>query len=139
MISYIYSAEEIKSEHLRGFFEGWPNPPGPETHLLILKQSHEIVLALDNDTGQVVGFVNAISDGVLAAYIPLLEVLPKYRKQGIGSELMERMLDRLRNYYMIDLVCDPEMEQFYSRFKLNKGTAMMIRNFDRQSGSPDVY
>ena len=40
------------------------------------------MLARD-DAGRVVGFVTAISDGVLSAYIPLLEVLPEY--QGAGS------------------------------------------------------
>lgn len=134
MISYARSMDGVASGKLRGFFEDWPNPPSPETHLEILKGSDYIVLALDDSTGSVVGFITAISDGVLSAYIPLLEVLPEYRGRGIGSELMGRMLRRLDGLYMVDLVCDPELRPFYERFGLGGGTGMMLRSFDRQSG-----
>ena len=76
----------------RNFCEFWPNPPSPETHLTILRQSFAAVVARDDWTSNVVGFVTAISDGILAAYIPLLEVLPAYRGRGIGTELMRRVL-----------------------------------------------
>jgi ribosomal protein S18 acetylase RimI-like enzyme len=134
MISYSFSIENLEPRQLRGFFVGWPNPPSPETHLRILKQSHTIVLALDDESGQVVGFINAISDGVLSAYIPLLEVLPEYQKRGIGGELVRRMLKLYEDLYMIDLICDKERIKFYSRFGMKAITGMMIRNFERQSG-----
>ncbi len=134
MISYSLSAENLEPRQLHGFFVGWPHPPSPETHLRILKQSHAVVLALDDKSGQVVGFVNAISDGVLSAYIPLLEVLPEYQKRGIGAELVRRILERLDDYYMVDLICDRELIKFYSRFGMKAAEGMMIRNFERQSG-----
>ena len=56
----------------------------------------------------VVGFVTAVSDGVLSAYIPLLEVLPEYQDRGIGSELMRRILEQLDDLYMVDVLCDAE-------------------------------
>jgi len=134
MISYSISAENLEPRQLRGFFVGWPNPPSPETHLRILKQSHTIVLALDDEGGRVVGFINAISDGVLSVYIPLLEVLPEYQKLGIGAELVKRMLKRFEDYYMVDLMCDKDLTNFYSRFGMKEAGGMMIRNFERQSG-----
>ncbi|MBE0690535.1 MAG: GNAT family N-acetyltransferase [Anaerolineae bacterium] len=131
---YVTSLDGITADHLRGgFFEGWPNPPSPETHLRMLHNSSTVVLALDDDS--VVGFVNAMSDNVLAAYIPLLEVLPNYRRQGIGGELMKRILDSLRHLYMIDLMCDPELQPFYAQFGMQRYSGMMMRNFDRQSGA----
>ena len=72
------------SAQLQGFFVGWPNPPQPEQHLTLLQQSSHVVIAKTDD-GQVVGFVTAISDGVVAAHIPLLEVLPDFQRQGVGS------------------------------------------------------
>ena len=81
------------------------------------------------------GFVTAISDGVLSAYMPLLEVLPDYQGRGIGRELVERMLTLLSGHYMIDLVCDKDMQSFYARFGMKPFIAMAIRNYDRQSGS----
>jgi ribosomal protein S18 acetylase RimI-like enzyme len=90
MIVYTDTATAVEAKHLAGFFVGWGNPPDQETHLRILHGSYKVWLALESDSGQVVGFINAISDGVLAAYIPLLEVLPAYQNQGIGKELLQR-------------------------------------------------
>jgi ribosomal protein S18 acetylase RimI-like enzyme len=128
MISYRHSAEAVKPDQLRGFFEGWPNRPPASRHLEILNGSDYVVLALEGD--RVVGFITAISDGLLSAYIPLLEVLPSYRQQGIGSELVRQMLETLRGMYMVDLVCDPELEGFYARFGMKPYTAMIIRNVE---------
>ena len=136
MINYTDTGEGITSGQLKGFFVGWPNPPSPETHLRILKGSSHIVLAVDDETDMVVGFVNAVSDGVLSAYIPLLEVLPEYQKQGIGSELVRRLLAQLRGLYMIDLLCDVGTQPFYEKMGMRKMSAMMIRDFEHQSGKP---
>jgi ribosomal protein S18 acetylase RimI-like enzyme len=121
---------------LEGFFEGWPNPPTPETHLRLLEQSDEVILAVDGVSGEVVGFITAISDGVLAAYIPLLEVRPAYRGQGIGTALVRRMLDRLDDLYMVDLLCDPALQPFYAALGMRPATGMMVRNYEQQSGAP---
>ncbi len=77
--------------------------------------------------GSVVGFVTAVSDGVLSAFIPLLEVLPDRRGQGIGSELVRRILAELDSFYMVDLVCDPELEPFYQRFEMMLLSGMALR------------
>jgi len=71
--------------------------------------------------------VNAISDGVLYAFIPLLEVLPSHRDRGIGSALMQRLLDELGEFYAVDLMCDPELQPFYERFDMHRATGMIIR------------
>ena len=134
MITYTDSLEDITPERLRGFFVGWPTPPTPETHLRVLEGSAHVWLARDDDTGDVVGFVTAISDGVLAAYMPNLEVLPTYQGQGIGGELVRRMLDTLQGLYAIDLLCDPDLQPFYERLGMRRATGMLVRNYDRQSG-----
>src|SRR5215510_9991639 len=116
MIIYTDSLADVTTEHLQGgFFVGWPNPPSPSTHYRILSNSAAIVLAR-NDDGTVVGFITAVSDQVSCAYIPHLEVLQDYQGQGIGSELVRRMMEKLRHLYMSDLVCDPPLQPFYERF-----------------------
>ena len=75
------------------------------------------------------GYITAISDNVLSAYIPFLEVVPSYQKQGIGHELVKQILAQLSHLYMIDLVCDKEMEGFYVEFEFIPGQAMIKRNY----------
>jgi GNAT superfamily N-acetyltransferase len=135
MISYIDSIAGITAEQLQGFFVGWPNPPSPATHLRILVGSYAIQVARDDASGAIVGFITAISDGVSCAYIPHLEVLPAYQGRGIGSELVHRLLDRLRRIYMIDLICDADLQPFYARLGMQPYTGMILRNYDRQSGA----
>ena len=134
MITYTDSFEGVTASELQGFFVGWPNPPTPDMHLKLLRNSYAVVLAIDEQTSQVVGFITAISDGVLSAYIPFLEVLPSYQGQGIGQELTRRMLEKLSGIYMVDLLCDAELQDFYVRLGMQPASGMMLRNYERQSG-----
>lgn len=128
--------EDIDLEQLDGnFFYGWPNPPSTPTFLKLLEKSYAIELAVDEDTGKVVGFIQAISDGVLSAYIPLLEVVPEYKGRGIGTALVQRIFERLRDLYMIDLLCDPELQTFYEKQGMSKASGMVIRHYQNQSGT----
>jgi len=123
----------VEAEHLTGFFVGWPDPPETHRHLAILAGSHAVEIAVDESTGQVVGFINAISDGILAAYIPLLEVLPAYQGRGIARTLIERLLARYADLYMIDLCCDENVAPVYESRGFQRALCMARRNFDRQS------
>lgn len=134
MIRYTSDLHGIGADQLAGFFEGWPNPPSREVHLRLLEGSDEIVLAIDDETGAVVGFVTAITDGVLCAYVPLLEVLPEYRGRGIARELVTSLREALHGYYMIDLVCDEALARFYESLGFSRMLAMAIRDYDAQSG-----
>lgn len=140
MFHFVTNAEGLTHGQLKGgFFEGWPHPPSAEKHLQILQRSSHIVCALAPSDGvsaqalsqmEVVGFVNAISDNVLSAYIPLLEVLPAHRKKGLGRELMERMFAQLTHLYMIDVSCDPEIRPFYESLGMRAGVSMIRRHYD---------
>lgn len=134
MVTYTDTLDGVTADMLVGFFDGWPTHPDTQTHLRLLQGSSEVVLAVD--AGRVVGFVTAISDGVLSAYIPFLEVLPGYRHQGIGKELVREMLMKLKDYYMVDLTCDPELRSFYVEQGMTALTAMALRNRNMQSGRP---
>lgn len=124
---YSTSADGVRPADLQGFFVGWPTAPSPERHLEILRGSDYVVLAREADGGRVVGFATAISDGVLSAFIPLLEVLPECRGRGIGTELVRLLLAELDDFYMVDLVCDPELETFYRRFEMELLSGMGLR------------
>ena len=105
-IEYTTSLDGVEPAHLDGFFEGWPSPPSPARHVEILEGSYRVVLAREAGSPQVIGFANAVSDGHLSGFIPLLEVLPGHRGEGIGTELVRRLLAELDDLYSVDLVCD---------------------------------
>ena len=92
-IEYTTSLDGVEPEHLDGFFERWPSPPSPPRHVDVLRGSYRVVLAREAGSPQVIGFVNAISDGVLYAYIPLLEVLPSHRGRGIGASIARALAE----------------------------------------------
>ncbi len=133
MIRYTDSLDDITADKLQGFFEGWQRPVSPQEHLKVLAASQRVLLAIDDETGNVIGFVTAITDGLLTAYIPLLEVLPKYRRQGIGTTLMKRMAKELADLYTIDLICDAALEPFYQGIGMQRaGPGMIIHNYFSQ-------
>ena len=134
MTAYQTNLRGITPQQLEGFFVGWTNPPTAVTHLRILEGSAYIVLALEG--GRVIGFVSAISDGVLSAYISLLEVLPEYQGRGVGRELMTRMDALLEGLYMIDVLCDADVLFFYEKLGFRAAGGAMIRRYDHQSGKP---
>jgi len=127
----IYYADDltaVREDMLRGFFVGWPRRPSPAQHLAVLRGSYRSVVAIDDVAGRVVGFVNMLSDGVLTAFIPWLEVLPAYQGQDIGSELMRRILEGTDRFYSVDLICDAELVPYYERFGMRGWSSAMLRD-----------
>ena len=126
-IVYQTTLKNIDAEMLNGFFVDWPNPPSNTILLKTLNQSAYIVLALDDN--KVVGFINAISDKVLSAYIPLLEVLTEYQGKGIGKQLVLEMEKQIQHLYMQDIICDKNIVPFYEKLGYFKINGMIKRNY----------
>lgn len=126
-ILYQNHLSNIEAEMLLGFFVDWPNPPSSASHFKLLNQSTYLVLALHES--KVIGFITAISDQVLSAYIPLLEVLPEYQGKGIGKQLVIEMEKQLKHLYMIDVVCDASVIPFYQKLAYTRLNAMVKRNY----------
>lgn len=127
MIEYSSDVTVLRPEQIQGFFVGWRNPFPPETHLRMLTQSDLAQVAIDADTGRVVGFIAALTDHVQGAFITLLEVLPDYQGQGVGKALMEQMLDRLSHIQTIELMCDADLVPFYAQFGMTPSNGMVLR------------
>lgn len=133
-VTFLKSVDSLSSSALcGGFFEGWPAPPTAHEHLDLLRNSSHVSIAVDD--GRVVAFANALSDGVLAAYIPLLEVLPEYRGRGIGTEIVRRLLDLVGHLYMVDVMCDADVAPFYERLGFRSAGGAVIRNYTWRSGA----
>ncbi len=65
-----------------------------------------------------IGYIDCVSNGVTDAYIQDLMVRPDYQGRGIGTDLMEKMIDYLKNkhIYMISVVFDESLKAFYKKF-----------------------
>jgi len=126
---------KITADMLNGFFAGWQNKPNPTTHIRIMQNSYRAIVAVDATTGMAVGFINSISDGILSAYIPLLEVLPEYRGKGIGRWLVRLMKQECKHLYMLDICHDEEIAPFYAKFEpTGQGRSTLFRNYEAQGG-----
>lgn len=71
------------------------------------------------DGDRLVGYVAAVSNGVTDAYIQDLMVHPDYQQQGIGRELMQHALQRLRDdgIYMVSIIYgDAALQKYYEQF-----------------------
>lgn len=112
-LTYLTQRGCVRPEQVSGFFVGWPAPPSAQQLVDVMDGSYRRVWALERD--RVVGYVSAISDGVLNAFIPWLEVHPDYQGRGVGSELMRRILKELDGMYAVDLACDPELLGYYEQ------------------------
>lgn len=134
-LEYRTTADGLTADQLDGgFFDGWPDPPSPETMLRILDASDHVVIAVRDD--KVIGFVTALSDGVLSAFITLLEVLPEHHNKGIGQSLINQMMEQIGDIYMVDLVCDANLSRFYAELGFATTTGMSRRDYAMQSGRP---
>lgn len=129
MIRYQDDLAGVLPEQLSGFCVGWKNPLQPDQLYRVLQNSAYVELAVDEDSGQVAGFVNALSDCIMAAYIPLLEVRPEYQGQGIGTRLLQEMLQQTKHLHMVDLLCDPPLQAYYERVGMHPATGMMVRRW----------
>ncbi len=127
MIEYRTSLDNITKDDLNGFFVGWKQPLSNEQLYKALQNSEYVVIAYDTEKKKAVGYINALSEEVNFAFIPMLEVLPEYQKLGIGTELVRKMLQQLEHINCIDLTCDPELKGFYKRFGMIESRGMILR------------
>lgn len=68
---------------------------------------------------RLVGYAAVVSNGVTDAYIQDVMVHPDYQRMGIGTQLMERLLARLKadGLYMVSVIYgDETLRPFYEKF-----------------------
>lgn len=58
-----------------------------------LDSAWRVVGAYRSDTGALVGFARAVSDGVGFAYLADVYVLPEHEGQGVATRMLSRMID----------------------------------------------
>ncbi|MDD4494282.1 MAG: GNAT family N-acetyltransferase [Eubacteriales bacterium] len=94
---------------------GWPGMESCYTNPLMTSYYH--IACYDDD--RLVGYVDTVSNGLTDAYIQDLTVDPAYQGKGIGKELMNRIIAKLKEnkIFMISVIYgNAELAPFYERF-----------------------
>jgi ribosomal protein S18 acetylase RimI-like enzyme len=80
-----------------------------------LGNTYLCVACFAND--ELIGYVDVVSDGIDDAYIRDLVVHPDYQRRGIGSKLLEMVINRVKSdgIKMINVVFEPRLTAFYKK------------------------
>jgi len=92
---------------------GWSSAQKSTELANALANSHSLVSAWVNK--DLVGLGNAISDGHLVVYYPHLLVHPDYQGQGIGTQLMKRLMANYSSFHQHMVVADAGAVEFYRK------------------------
>ena len=109
-------------------------PPTPDEYVALFQTtgwnedyhltSHDLAKALKEsafmvsayDEGRLVGFGRVVSDSIHAMIYDLI-VAPDYQRQGIGGEILDRLVKRCQEVHIrdIQLFCARGRHEFYER------------------------
>lgn len=98
------------------------------------------VLVYDDD--KIIGYGRIIGDGICFLYIHDVMVIPKYQNKKIGSQIMNKLLEKVNQikienpYVRVYLGASKGKEKFYERFGFitredaNLGSGMILDGFN---------
>jgi GNAT superfamily N-acetyltransferase len=111
-----WDGDEIANLYRAGGW--WKEEYDPKELSRLILGSFLFVVAVDLKTGRAVGMGRVIADGVSDGYIQDLVVLPEYRKTGIGTRIVEVLVNKCveRGISWIGLIAEPGTEKFYLPF-----------------------
>ena len=109
----------------------WTAQRQPAAVERMLGESDVVVGLVDRDSDELVGFARAITDRTFLAVVLDVIVEPGHRGQGLGARLMDELLARpeLADVDSIELVCQPELIEFYARWGFTDavGRSLLMR------------
>lgn len=112
--TYKHSVDNTEPHQLRRLHADWPNPPSPERFHTSLSNMNAVVIAIDEDTGDVVGFICGMTDNVMILYIWDLEVLAEYRELGVEGMLLDLLLEKYGHLYQVNANPHPGILSVFS-------------------------
>ena len=77
------------------------------------------------EDGRLVAAGRALSDGADCAYLGDIVVLPSHQCQGLGGQVIRRLLDRVRHHRKILLYAVPGKEPIYRKYGFRRMTTAM--------------
>lgn len=77
------------------------------------------------DDGSLVGTGRVLGDGVDAAYLCDVAILPSHQGRGLGKAIVARLVEQARGHRKIILYAVPGKEAFYARFGFRRMSIAM--------------
>ncbi len=101
-----------KNEDLERLFlsVNWNSGKYPDRLYESIRNSTYRIFVYDDD--KLIGLVTALSDECINLFISYLVIDPKYQKQGIGTELLNRITSK-KEFNRIQLITEDKDKDFY--------------------------
>ncbi len=125
MLDYRFTQDIDVDDLVRLFAQtDWGASRSPEALAQMLAQTRVCLGVWDGE--RLIGFARAVTDDCYRAFVEDVIVDAAYRGQGIGAEMMRRLLERLAHVEEITLNCHDDLIPFYQRFGFERaGLAYM--------------
>lgn len=114
---------------------GWGSPNIKQIEIALKNTIYSISVEMN---GKIIGMGRIIGDGARIFYIQDVFIHPDYQRIGIGTQIMEKLLNYIENLpfssynIMVGLMSAKGKERFYERFGFRKrpndyqGNGMML-------------
>lgn len=128
----IYKDEKnIDEKNLENIFKSLDWLSTKDTKLLkrALSLSTDVFTAWDEN--KLVGIVQVIADGGITVHVHYLVVLSEYRNNGIGTKLMNMVIEKYKDYVRLYIEARPEKVGFYKKeFNFKKQNFLVLMKKD---------
>lgn len=87
---------------------------------------------------KLIGLVRVVGDGASIVFVQDLLVLPEFQRQGVGTQLLRRVLERYAHVYQTELLTDDteKTRAFYESLGFVAADKMGCRSFMRLGKAP---
>lgn len=125
---------EYKETEILGLYTsvGWSNyTREPDMLRRAFSNSLYALAVFDND--KLVGLIRAVGDGASIIFIQDLLILPEYQRRGIGSRLLQILMEKYKKVYQLQLLTDDSKKNiaFYEAMGLKKSSDLHCCAFMR--------
>ncbi|MBA9077328.1 MULTISPECIES: GNAT family N-acetyltransferase [Rufibacter] len=103
---------------------GWSVRQPEDIRASFEKSSYSVFIY--DEAGEVVAFGRTVDDGKYYAQLADIVVDPDYQGEGVGSFIVETLVDQLQGYHFITLTAAPGKSDFYEAIGWKKQTSAYI-------------
>lgn len=142
MISYVENVKNVSEYNILYDKVGW----GKRKELVVKKALDNTIYSISAyDYGKIVGYGRIIGDKTIFLYIQDVMVDPEYQGRKIGTEIMNRLIDKINEYkknspgLRVYLGASYDKEKFYKRFgfktrkEVGLGEGMILQSVIKDS------